>query len=497
MKENDTDLRQEARSGRRGTGMPVRRLLRLICVPAATAITCGWLIVGMQAAAASTDARPEILKYWQPPGSPDKEAYIEEPLPPGFQVVVAPLEGPVFADDRGRTLYTWALRSQRNGYAGDRPGRPSSCTDEVLQVSAGLMSPYPAGLQLPDLDRRVGCTSVWPPVLAPEAAEPVGKWSIIEREDGAGQWAYDGQPLYVSILDERPGNVRGGTKMRSSGDSGVVRNPAAPSSLIPPAFDVIQASTGRLIVDKNGYSVYGWDGDEPNKSNCHGECLNYWAPVPAPENITERGGWTTFERAPGINQWALRGKPLYTSNFDTYERSFTGADVPGWHNVYTQRAPFPPEEFTVQDAVFGGQVLADSRGRTIYLYNCIEDTFAQLACNNRTTTQAYRLAICGDGDAKRCRETFPYVVAPNDANAESPLWSVVAIDPNSGYSATPEQSDALHVWAYQGRPVYTFAGDPEPGDLYGQGMGEFAGTRNGFRAFILRDIFQDSEFQRP
>lgn len=476
----------------------MQRLLNLAWLPVIVVATGGQLIAtgaaGADQAAAGTGTT--FLEYWQPPGSSAQEEYVAEAMPPGFQVIIAPLEGPVFADARGRTLYTWPLRAQRNGYAGDRPGRPSSCTGEVLQVSAGLMSPYPAGLLLPDLDRRMSCASVWPPVLAQEGAEPVGKWSIIERDDGSRQWAYDGQPLYTSILDRKPGDVRGGTKMSSGGDAGVARNPVSPGSLLPPAFSVVQSSTGRLIVTKSGYSVYTWDGDEPNQSNCHDDCLASWTPVPAPENVVEKGAWTTFERSPGVKQWAFRGKPLYTYNYDPGERSFMGADVPGWHNAYTQRAPAPPEEFTVQDAEFGGQVLADSRGKTIYLYNCIEDTFAQLACNDPGATQAYRLAICGDGDAELCRETFPYVTAPADATVSNPLWSVMAIDPNTGHIAGPGE-DALHVWAYQGRPVYTYAGDPGPGTINAQGIGEFSGSRNGYHAFILRDIFQDSEFRRP
>lgn len=476
----------------------MQRLLNLVWMPVLIMVIAGarpaTATDAAAADAATTGVNREFLKYWQPPGSPAQEDYIAEPMPPGFQVIVAPLEGPVFADPQGQTLYTWPLRSQRNGYAGDRPGRPSSCTDEVLRFSAGLMSPYPADLLLPDLDERPSCTSVWPPVLAPEGAEPVGEWSIIERNDGARQWAYGGQPLYTSILDRQTGDVRGATKMRSGGDAGVTRNPVAPRSLVPPAFSVVQSSTGRLIVNKDGYSVYTWDGDEPNKSNCQGDCLTAWTPVPAPENVTERGAWTTFERSSGVKQWAFRGKPLYTYNYDRGERSFTGADVSGWHNVYTQRGPAPPDEFTVQDADFGGQVLADSRGKTIYQYNCIEDTYAQLACNNPGTTQAYRLAICGNGDAELCRETFPYVTAPADTAAENQLWSVIAIDPNTGHSASPGQTDALHVWAYKGRPVYTYAGDPRPGTINAQGIGEFSGSRNGYHAFILRDIFQDSEF---
>ena len=251
------------------------------------------------------------------------------------------------------------------------------------------------------------------------------------------------------------------------------------------------------MVTKDGYSVYTWDGDEAGQSNCYEQCLVDWTPVPAPQNVTERGGWTTIERSTGINQWAFRGQPLYTYNHDRDERSFAGADVRGWHNVYTQREPFPPEEFTVQDADFGGQVLADAHGKTIYVYNCIEDTFAQLSCNHPGASQAYRLAICGNGDAKRCRETFPYVPAKAGASAASSLWTVLSIDPDTGYIAEPGQTNALSVWAYRGMPVYTYAGDHAPGIADGHGFGEFSGTRNGFHAFVLRDIFMNYEFRRP
>jgi predicted lipoprotein with Yx(FWY)xxD motif len=436
--------------------------------------------------AAGVDSK--FSRYWLPPGGAAEEAYINEPMPPGFQVIASHLVGPVFADSRGRTLYTWPLRAQRNGSVADRESKTSTCTDEVLQVSAGLMSPYPAGLQLPDLDKRPSCVSLWPPVLASEGAE-VGKFSIITRDDGSGQWAYDGYPLYTSILDEQPGDVRGGTKNRLGGDAGIARHAVGPQPQVPPALNVVPTPTGRLVVDLDDFSVYAWDGDEPEKSNCHRECLTSWTPLPAPENVTELGGWTTFERSPGVNQWAFRGKPVYTHNYDRSARSLAGGDVPGWHNVYTQRAPFPPDEFTVQDADFGGQVLADSRGRSIYVYNCIEDTLAQLSCNNPGTTQAYRLAICGDGNVERCLETFPYVTAPVGAHSASPLWSVMEIDPTTGHKAAPDQTGALRVWAYQRRPVYTYAGDLRTGTTNGQGIGEFSGSRNGYHSFVLRSIF--------
>ena len=53
------------------------------------------------------------------------------------------------------------------------------------------------------------------------------------------------------------------------------------------------------------------------------------------------------------------------------------------------------------------------------------------------------------------------------------------------------------LWAYRGRPVYTYVGDEYPGAVNGHGIGEFSGTRNGYHAFTLRDIFMNYEFRRP
>ena len=439
---------------------------------------------------------PSNTEYWQSAASDAQEAYLEEKLPLGIQVVATALEGPVYADAQGRTLYTWPLIALRNGSTGDRKDGPSNCTDDVLRTEIGFMSPYPAGLVLPYADEGVSCTQVWPPVLASADAVEVGKWSLAERADGSKQWAYDGFPLFTSNLDKRPGDVLGGTKISSGGDGGVVRVPAGPLPDIPPGFQVLSSSTGRLLVNDDEYSMYTWDGDEPNTSNCVKECLNSWAPVRAPQVAADSGDWTIIKHPSGLNQWAFRAKPLYTHNNDTRSRSFDGSDVPGWHIAYTQRAVTPPDEFTVQDADFGGQVLADSRGRTIYLYNCHDDSVAQLACDHPDAAQDYRLAICGNGDSEVCRETFPYVVARADASSESELWSVMTIDPNTGRHAAAGEEGTLQVWAYRQRPVYTYGGDIEPGVTNADSFGEFLGRRNGYKAFVLRDVFQNSQFRR-
>ncbi len=456
-----------------------------------------WLSTALFAAAATAvHADTDTVEYWQPAVSTDREDYVRVPMPPGFQVIVTELEGPVFADARGRTLYRWPLKDLRNGDVGDRQKGVSACEDKVYKETSGLMSPYPAGLLLPELDQRPSCAEEWPPVLlAPADSKPVGKWTLAARENGTKQWAYDGYPLYTSILDHEAGDVRGGTQLENANDAPGVRVPVGPPPNIPPEFAVVPLVTGRLLVNHKSFSVYTWDGDEPGKSNCAGQCLVQWSPVLAPEAAEERGEWTIIERSPGIEQWAFRGKALYTYVLDPRTRSVIGSDVPGWHNVYTQRALPPPREFSVQDSRIG-QVLADARGRTIYLYNCADDALDQLACDHPDTPQAYRLAICGNGDPQLCRETFPYVLAAPGARSRSRLWSVMAIDPSTGHRAAAGQAGALQVWGYRDRPVYTFARDRRPGDANADAWGEFNGYRNGFKAFWVRDDFRDNALQR-
>lgn len=51
------------------------------------------------------------------------------------------------------------------------------------------------------------CSNLHPPYLVEEGANAVGDLSIIERSDGARQWAHKGRPLYRWIYDEKPGEA--------------------------------------------------------------------------------------------------------------------------------------------------------------------------------------------------------------------------------------------------------------------------------------------------
>lgn len=413
------------------------------------------------------------------------EAYVPVPMPPGFHVESSELDGPVFADAQGRTLYMWPLRLLRNGYSGEPKGIPA-CYGEVRTKTAGLMSPYPPGLVLPELDQRPSCTDLWPPVLVPADAKPVGKWTIIERKDGKKQWAYDEQPLYTSRQDREPGDVIGGTTRESGGASPAIRVPVGPPSKLPPGFAVKTTTVGRLLTTDKNYSVYTYDEDTAGKSMCDAACARTWKPLLAPQMARAQGEWSILERSPGVMQWQFRNKPLYTYALDATQWSFEGSDVPGWRNVFVQLAASPPQSFTAQDTI-QGQTLADHRGMTIYTYVCGDDSIDQLSCDHPDDTQVYRLMMCGGGDPAKCLQNWPYVPAGKTDKALSRSWSVMQIDPQTGHRAAPGRSDALSVWAYRDRPVYTYAGDRQPGDINGAATGEWRGQRNGFKAFWLRD----------
>lgn len=90
-----------------------------------------------------------------------------------FAAEPAMMKDGMMVDHKGMTLYTFDKDS----------GGKSMCNDE--------------------------CAKNWPPMMAPAGATATGKWSVIKRDDGKMQYAYDGKPLYTFVKDEKPGEMKG------------------------------------------------------------------------------------------------------------------------------------------------------------------------------------------------------------------------------------------------------------------------------------------------
>jgi predicted lipoprotein with Yx(FWY)xxD motif len=53
------------------------------------------------------------------------------------------------------------------------------------------------------------CAANWPAFTATAEAEASGSYTIVIRDDGSRQWAYNGRPLYTWIKDVKPGDITG------------------------------------------------------------------------------------------------------------------------------------------------------------------------------------------------------------------------------------------------------------------------------------------------
>jgi len=53
------------------------------------------------------------------------------------------------------------------------------------------------------------CAQQWPPFIVRDGGAAGGAFAIITRDDGARQWAREGQPLYFFAGDTAPGETKG------------------------------------------------------------------------------------------------------------------------------------------------------------------------------------------------------------------------------------------------------------------------------------------------
>jgi len=86
----------------------------------------------------------------------------------------------------------------------------------------------------------------------------------------------------------------------------------------------------------------------------------------------------------------------------------------------------------------GGKVFTNSKGMTLYVFD--KDTAKK--------------SNCYDG----CARAWPPFMAASGAKPEGE-WTIV------------ERTDGHKMWAYDGKPLYTYAKDKKPGDMTGDGVG--------------------------
>ncbi len=91
---------------------------------------------------------------------------------------------------------------------------------------------------------------------------------------------------------------------------------------------------GNIVADSKGMTLYTYDKDSKDVSNCSGQCLVNWPPYlvtgSAPTNLPANLG--TFTNVEGKLQYTWKGMPLYYYIKDTAKGDVNGDGVLGvWH----------------------------------------------------------------------------------------------------------------------------------------------------------------------
>jgi predicted lipoprotein with Yx(FWY)xxD motif len=331
------------------------------------------------------------------------------------------------------------------------------------------------------------CAKEFLPVPASAGAKPVGDWSIVRRQDGKLQWAYQSRPLYTWTEEEEPGEVATNIgliesengKRDTTGGGG-----ARPTGLFPPKgwsiarftpgvsiaspygihVTLVSAAQAVVLTDFEGRTLYGFDGDaktDPQTCDARG-CEMRWLPVEAPAIAMNVGDFSVVTRTDGSKQWAYKRRPLYRYSDDLLPEDAHGIDVDKRWSPAALSEGFRPAGVTVKTLDGYGDVLA-LNGQTLYQSFAFEKYWG--GRNLRASFKnAYRLGKKLGTQAclnDKCLETWRPFLAPKDAVA-------------NGFWEPLPRSDGSKQWAYKGYALYTYAGDHGPQDHYGQATYDFA-----------------------
>jgi predicted lipoprotein with Yx(FWY)xxD motif len=113
----------------------------------------------------------------------------------------------------------------------------------------------------------------------------------------------------VAIVLVATASGGGSKKSKTAGAPG---QSAAASS----AIDVRNGPLGKMLVDAHGRTLYLFEADKPNMSNCSGACLSIWPPLDASAKPQAKGGVVASKiglipSAGGKNEVTYAGHPLY------------------------------------------------------------------------------------------------------------------------------------------------------------------------------------------
>jgi predicted lipoprotein with Yx(FWY)xxD motif len=201
---------------------------------------------------------------------------------------------------------------------------------------------------------------------------------------------------------------------------------------------------GKIYVDESGKSLYTFTKDSDGQSVCTGDCAVNWPPLLAEGKnsmrFSNQPGFSKITRANGKQQWAKDGKPLYRWFQDVKPGDILGA---GFKGVWPLARA---DDVTIQlynDGV--NRYLVDNKQLALY-------TFDKDKANQ---------SVCYD----KCATNWP----PAYVNPELTSMGITNLKLSGNFGVT-QRSDGQYQWTYQGKPLYRWFKDKQPGDKSGDGV---------------------------
>ena len=203
-----------------------------------------------------------------------------------------------------------------------------------------------------------------------------------------------------------------------------------------------------FLTDTQGMSLYTFDDDELNQSNCDEACQEKW-PL-----FTGVGVADSDLTTPESDQLAYRKHPLYYFNKDQVEGDVLGNNIKNvWHLVHAKEAP-SDTQVALSTTIIKQTFLTDKDGRALYTFDI--DTKDVSSCYDSTPTS-------GTG----CESTWP-VFYSGDLG-KLPVGTTVAdfavIDRDT---ARAKVGEPVQQVTFKGQPLYYFSPDnKEAGSVRG------------------------------
>jgi predicted lipoprotein with Yx(FWY)xxD motif len=228
--------------------------------------------------------------------------------------------------------------------------------------------------------------------------------------------------------------------------------PASPSSVSTVALKTETTQAGMVLADNHGLTLYYYSADKrgSGKSVCTGGCATAWpplaAPVKAPAGVRLPGPLGIITRPGGVRQVTINGFPVYLYAGDKAPGQETGNGLAGsWHVIKIHAGAATGRAAALKVShTRAGQVLASSRGLTLYYYSADKRHSGKSACTGT------------------CATAWPPLAAPVKAPAGVRLPGKLGVITRPG---------GLRQVTLNGYPLYLYIGDKAAGQITGNNIG--------------------------